>query len=52
MQKLKEKINIQDVETGGDRSNEISFDEVGEPIEEALSPFKNIDRASIPSGYD
>ena len=51
MQKLKEKINIQNVDTF-DRSNEVDFDESGEPVEEALSPFKNIDRASLPSGYD
>lgn len=51
MQKLKERINIQNVDTG-DRSIEVDYDEAGIPIEEALSPFKNIDRASLPSGYD
>ena len=50
MQKLKERINIMNVDTG-DRSIEGDIDEVGVPIEEALSPFK-IDRASLPHGYD
>ena len=47
MQKLKEKINITNVDTA-DRNNE---DEAYEaPVEEALSPFINVDRTSLPYG--
>ena len=53
MQELKQRINVTCVDTENvfDRNNEFS-DEPDQPVEEALSPFANVDRASMPSGYD
>ena len=47
---MRPRINVGCVDTGSDRNDEPS--EFDTPVEEALSPFINIDRASLPSGYD
>ena len=52
MQELKPRINVNCIDTGVDRNNETTGGDFGAPVEEALSPFINIDRASLPSGYD
>ena len=49
---MRPRINVGCVDTGSDRNNEPSDNEFDAPVEEALSPFINIDRASLPSGYD
>ena len=46
------RINVGLVDTGSDRNNETSENGFDVAVEEALSPFINIDRASLPSGYD
>lgn len=46
---MKERINISNVDTG-DRNCEGDNDEAGEAIEEALSPFINVNRTSLPFG--
>ena len=50
MQSRRANINVSNVDTG---SGELAENDPGVPVIEALSPFRNIDRASLPiSGYD
>ena len=47
MQRFKEKIDIQDVDTS-DRN--VEDGKVDEPVEEALSPFRGVARMVLPTG--